>query len=78
MPVRLPLGDAEGLTGEVDDSGTLVAAAEPQFQAGMLVASVGGLTAEARVRIIGDLPWEFDFDGLGIAEPAILTLNLLR
>jgi hypothetical protein len=52
----------KGLDGKLDGSGGFQPAAGTQHQAGTLVAMVGELSGEARVRVIGDLPWEFDFD----------------
>jgi len=53
----------EGLQGKVDDSGNLVPDKAAAFQGGHIVAKVDGLTAQARVRVISDLPWTFDFEG---------------
>ena len=54
----------EGLEGKLAGSGRLVIAEGQAFQAGQLVATSGKLSAKARVRVIGDLPWTFDFDSM--------------
>lgn len=53
----------DGLQGKVDDSGHLVPDKDTGFQGGHIVAKAAGLTAQARVRVISDLPWAFDFEG---------------
>ncbi|HXV76882.1 MAG TPA: hypothetical protein VD788_11265, partial [Candidatus Polarisedimenticolaceae bacterium] len=52
------------LAGALDRSGVFVSDPAKKFQAGTVQAKVGALVGEARVRVIGDLPWEFDFDGM--------------
>jgi hypothetical protein len=63
-----PLGVQEGatwlledLSGTVDDTGTL-RPAEGVNQAGKVIAELDGLSAAARVRAFGPLPWEVDFE----------------
>ena len=46
--------DLEGIKGTVDD-GTLTVASEPVEQAGMIKATVGGLTGDARARVVRPL-----------------------
>jgi hypothetical protein len=53
----------DGLQGKVDGSGQLVPSKDAAFQGGSVVAKSGELTAQARVRVISDLPWSFDFEG---------------
>ena len=38
-------------------------------QAGIVKATVGGVTGAARIRVIPDLPWTFDFEGGGEVPP---------
>ena len=52
----------EGLKGTVAN-GAFTGAAEPREQAGLIKATAGGLTGEARVRIVRPLPWKESFDG---------------
>jgi outer membrane protein assembly factor BamB len=59
----------EGLKGEVTSS-SFTPAADAGAQAGVVKATVGALTATARVRAIPPLPWSFDFEGgTGEAPP---------
>jgi outer membrane protein assembly factor BamB len=48
------------LAGSVGPDGVYVAAAANS--AGFVKATVGGVTGQARVRVIGALPWTFDFE----------------
>jgi len=51
----------QGLKGTVAD-GTLTVAADPADQAGLIKATAGGLTGEARARVVHPLPWTETFD----------------
>ena len=52
----------EGLKGTVND-GAFTAAADPVDQAGLIKATVGSLTGQARARIVRPMPWKEDFEG---------------
>ena len=52
----------EGLKGTVTD-GAFTAAADPVDQAGLIKATVGGVTGQARARIVRPLPWTENFEG---------------
>jgi len=52
----------EGLKGTVD-AGRFTVASEPVEQAGLIKATVGGLTGEARARVVRPLPWNETFSG---------------
>ena len=52
----------EGLQGTIAD-GALTIADKPIAQAGLIKATVGGLTGEARARVAHPLPWTETFDG---------------
>jgi outer membrane protein assembly factor BamB len=52
----------EGLKGTLAD-GTFTVAADPVEQAGLIKATVAGLTGEARARVVRPLPWNETFDG---------------
>jgi outer membrane protein assembly factor BamB len=60
----------EGLEGTVVD-GAFTAANKPVEQAGLIKASAGGLTGEARARIVRPLPWTETFESYadGAAPP---------
>jgi outer membrane protein assembly factor BamB len=59
----------EGLKGSVAD-GKFTADAAAIPQAGLVKATVGSLTGAARIRVIPDLPWSFDFeDGRDVPPP---------
>jgi outer membrane protein assembly factor BamB len=51
----------EGLKGNVND-GAFTVAADPVEQAGLIKATVGSLTGEARARIFRPLPWKETFE----------------
>lgn len=51
----------EGLKGTVD-AGSLTVAADVPQQAGVIKATVGGLTGEARARVVHPLPWTETFE----------------
>ena len=52
----------EGLKGTVTD-GAFTAAPEPVDQAGLIKATVGGVTGQARARIVRPMPWTENFEG---------------
>jgi outer membrane protein assembly factor BamB len=52
----------EGLQGQVNN-GVFAVAASPAEQAGLIKATVGGLTGQARARVVRPLPWKETFDG---------------
>jgi hypothetical protein len=63
------LGDAPaatwtltGLKGTLDAGGTFTADAAAGDQAGSIKAAVGGLSGEARARVVRPLPWTEDFE----------------
>ncbi len=47
--------------GEINKDGTFLAASAPAHTATILTAKVGDLPAQARIRVVPDLPWKFDF-----------------
>jgi outer membrane protein assembly factor BamB len=52
----------EGIKGTVAN-GALTVAPDPMEQAGVITATAGGLTGQARARIVRPLPWKETFDG---------------
>ncbi len=52
----------EGLQGTVAN-GTFTVASDPRDQAGLIQASVSGLTGSARARLVRSPPWTEDFEG---------------
>jgi outer membrane protein assembly factor BamB len=59
----------EGLKGAVEN-GSFTPAADAAAQAGVVKASIGGLSGSARVRVLPPLPWSYDFeDSTGEAPP---------
>jgi hypothetical protein len=56
-----PTWSLEGLKGTVTD-GAFTVSADPGEQAGLIKATVGGLTGEARARVVRPLPWNETFD----------------
>src|SRR5207253_1585352 len=57
----------EGLRGMVAD-GKLAVAPDKVSQAGLIKATVGGLTGEARARVIPPLPWNETFDAYPVGS----------
>lgn len=51
----------DGLKGTVDN-GSFKVAADPTEQAGLVKATVGSLTGQARVKVVRPLPWKEGFD----------------
>jgi outer membrane protein assembly factor BamB len=47
--------------GEISKEGTFLAASAPAHAATILTAKVGDLQAAARIRVVPELPWKFDF-----------------
>jgi outer membrane protein assembly factor BamB len=52
----------EGLRGTVTD-GAYTAAPDPADQAGLIKATAGGLTGQARARVVKPMPWTETFEG---------------
>ena len=59
----------DNLKGAIE-SGTFTPDASAGAQAGLVKATLGSLSATARIRVIPDLPWTFDFEGSGETPPA--------
>jgi outer membrane protein assembly factor BamB len=59
----------KALKGTVSESGKLELAAAPMFAGGAVEAKVGGLTGEARVRVVPRLPFRVDFEDLEPGKP---------
>lgn len=65
-----PQWSVDRLSGTVDAKGVYTAAAQGS-SAGLVRATVGGLTGTARVRVIQPLPWSFDFDNAAAEAPPV-------
>ncbi|OYW18014.1 MAG: hypothetical protein B7Z55_11445, partial [Planctomycetales bacterium 12-60-4] len=65
----------EGLKGIVSDAGKYVAAADPVAQAGLLKATVGGVTGTARARVIPALNWAWDFEKIDAGKVPMEWVN---
>ncbi|PYT25744.1 MAG: hypothetical protein DMG57_23870 [Acidobacteria bacterium] len=60
----------EGLKGSVDD-GRFTAATDKTGQAGLVKATIGGISGAARVRVVPPLPWNEAFESVAVgAVPA--------
>ena len=55
--------------GNIDDAGTFTTAAPAAHSGAIVRAKVGELTATARIRVVPDLPWKFDFQDNEIPLP---------
>ena len=58
----------ENLKGTLEN-GRFTPAAAAAAQAGLVKAAIGGLTGTARIRVVPDLPWTFDFENAGDVPP---------
>ena len=63
-----PSWTVEGLKGTIENG--RFTAAPGVAQAGLVKASIGNVTGEARIRVVPDLPWTFDFESSGDTPPA--------
>jgi outer membrane protein assembly factor BamB len=52
----------DGLKGAIDATGNFTVSADPAGQAGLIKATVAGLTGEARARVVNALPWKETFE----------------
>jgi outer membrane protein assembly factor BamB len=59
----------EGLKGTIEN-GRFTPDPAAGFQAGLVKAAVGTVSGTARLRVIPDLPWTFDFENGGAVPPA--------
>jgi outer membrane protein assembly factor BamB len=59
--------ELDGLKGTIEDGRFTPAAGIGQ--AGLVKATIGSATGEARIRVVPDLPWEYTFEGMGDAPP---------
>ncbi len=59
----------DGLRGTIAPDGRFRAASEPAASAGLVKATVDGITGAARVRVIPELPWEEGFERLPPGAP---------
>jgi outer membrane protein assembly factor BamB len=69
----------DGLEGTVSD-GTFTVGHTGREQAGVIRASVGGVTGEARARVVRPLPWTEDFEGYeeGAVPPGWINMTAGR
>ena len=51
----------DGLKGTIGNDGALTVSADPEGQAGLIKATVNGVTGEARARVAHALPWKEEF-----------------
>jgi outer membrane protein assembly factor BamB len=61
--------ELQGLVGALEN-GRFTADKAAGAQAGLVKVSGGGLSGAARIRVIPDLPWSFDFESSGETPPA--------
>ncbi len=54
--------------GEISSGGTFTAAADAHHSAAFVTAKVGELEGVAKIRIVPELPWSFDFEDISIDE----------
>jgi len=55
--------------GEIAADGSYDASSSTGHHAAYVTAKAEGLTGQARVRVVPDLPWSFDFDGIALDGP---------
>jgi outer membrane protein assembly factor BamB len=68
-PAGAPTWTLEGLKGTLN-GGNFTPDPGAGAQAGLVKATVGSLSGAARIRVIPDLPWTFDFENSGETPPA--------
>jgi outer membrane protein assembly factor BamB len=66
---------AGNLEGKVSDDGTFTAGAAKTLEGGAIIATVGNVTGESRVRIFPPLPWKFDFEKAPIGKPPLTWIG---
>jgi outer membrane protein assembly factor BamB len=69
VPAGAPSWSLDNLKGTIEN-GRFTPDPAAGAQAGLVKAAVGPLTGAARVRVIPDLPWTFDFENSGAVPPA--------
>ncbi len=79
QPTTAPVASTQptkigNLKGEVDNSGTFTAAGGP-IQGGAVIATVGKLTGEGRVRVFPPLPWKIDFEAAPVGKPPLVWIG---
>lgn len=62
------------LKGEVDAGGTFTAAGGPP-QGGAVVATIGQLSGQGRVRVLPPLPWKIDFEKDPVGKPPLTWIG---
>ena len=65
----------EGLKGMISQDGRYVASSDKVAQAGLIKASVGGVTGTARARVIPPLTWSWDFESLDAGKVPMEWVN---
>lgn len=73
-----PAWSVKGVTGSIGPDGTFEAENVNGMQAGVVEATLGDLQASARLRVIPELPYTEDFEGLqeGVPPPGWITSRL--
>jgi hypothetical protein len=71
-----PAGPAKigNLKGEVDGDGAFTAANGP-FQGGAVIATIGQLSGQARVRVLPPLPWKIAFKQSPVGKPPLTWIG---
>lgn len=62
------------LKGEVDSSGAFTSAGG-SIQGGAVIATIGKLTGEGRVRVFPPLPWKIDFENAPVGKPPLTWIG---
>ncbi len=69
-----PPTKAGNLKGDISEAGVFTASSAGH-QGGAVVASVNGITGQARVRVLPAQPWKFDFEQAAIGRPPLTWLG---
>ena len=62
------------LKGDIDSTGTFTAAGGP-IQGGAIIAKVGALSSDGRVRVFPPLPWTIDFKNAPVGKPPLTWIG---
>jgi outer membrane protein assembly factor BamB len=77
-PPSAPPGTAPravgNLKGQIDGDGNFTSA-DAGHQGGAIIATAGGLTGLARVRVLPPLPWRFDFQQAAVGSPPLTWIG---
>lgn len=66
---------AGNLEGKISGDGTFTAGDAKQFEGGAVIATVGNVTGQARIRVFPPLPWKLDFEKAPVGKPPLTWIG---